>query len=73
MKTAPQRPKEGFSLVVRELGKNKKGEDGKAPAYVARPDGRKRDLTASEKLYLDRQNPLPRQKYVITQEPMASS
>lgn len=57
----PRRPKEGWSLVVKSLG----GKDapGQPPeAYVAMPDGGRRELNEDERLYLERQTPRPRRK-----------
>ncbi len=52
---APTRPAVGWSLVVRPL------DDGSKP-FVAQPDGSRRELDASEQLYLERKRPKPRKK-----------
>jgi hypothetical protein len=54
---APQRPKEGWSLLVKPLGK----ETDEHP-YVSGPDGVKRELTEDEALMVERQTPRPRRR-----------
>jgi hypothetical protein len=54
---APQRPKEGWSLLVKPLGK----ETEEKP-YVSGPDGTKRELNEDEALMVERQTPLPRRR-----------
>jgi hypothetical protein len=54
---APQRPKEGWSLLVKPLGK----ETEEKP-YVSSPDGVKRELTEDEALMVERQTPRPRRR-----------
>lgn len=53
-KHAPERPKDGWSLVVNPIGSGK--------PYVAQPDGGQRDLTEDEELYLQRQKPRARRR-----------
>lgn len=55
----PRRPRGGWSLVVRPLG----GKQHQQP-FVATPDGKRRELTPDEQLYLQRQTPQPRRKVV---------
>eukprot|EP00887_Chlorella_sp_A99_P002171 scaffold21.g2171.t1 len=55
----PRRPRGGWSLVVRPLG----GKQQQQP-FVATPDGKRRELTPDEQLYLQRQTPQPRRKVV---------
>ncbi|KAG7670767.1 hypothetical protein Ndes2437A_g04390 [Nannochloris sp. 'desiccata'] len=54
---APQRPKEGWSLLVKPLG----NETEEQP-YVSGPDGVKRELTEDEALMVERQTPRPRRR-----------
>lgn len=55
MVKAPKRPEGGFDLVVHPLGKG-----GPKEAYAAAPDGTRRELTPSERLYAERMKPRPR-------------
>lgn len=50
--SAPPKPKEGWSFVVKPLGKKSTEK-----AYVAGPSGERRELNADEKLLLERQEP----------------
>lgn len=59
-KHAPQRPAAGWGLLVQPLGKAARA--AAAQPFVALPDGSKRELTADEKLQLERQQPRPRHK-----------
>ncbi len=52
---APQRPKEGWSVVVRPAGRGVEFEP-----FVARPDGSRRPLSSDEDLYINRMKPLRR-------------
>jgi len=54
---APQRPKEGWNILVKPLGK-----DTEKQPYVSGPDGVKRELTEDEALMVERQTPRPRRK-----------
>ena len=56
----PKRPEGGWSLLVQQLGRA--AREGKRAAYVAAPDGTQRELTADEKLHIERQQPRPRSK-----------
>jgi hypothetical protein len=61
-KHPPARPEGGWSLLVQPLGKAAR-EEGREP-YVALPDGSKRELTADERLHLERQQPRPHRKFL---------
>eukprot|EP00884_Botryococcus_braunii_P020318 jgi/Botrbrau1/6970/Bobra.0165s0008.1 len=54
-KKAAKRPEGGYSLVVHPLGKGSNQEP-----YAAAPDGSRRELTPSERLYAKRMKPKPR-------------
>jgi Eukaryotic mitochondrial regulator protein len=54
---APQRPKEGWSLLVKPLGK-----EAEEKPYVSGPDGVKRELNEDEALMVERQTPRPRRR-----------
>lgn len=58
----PRRPPEGWSLVIKPLGKEAK--EKKVEPYVAQPDGTKRALNESEALYMERKTPKPRRKII---------
>ena len=60
----PQRPKEGWTMVVKQLGKQHKGPGGVPAAYAALPDSTRRELTEDEELLLERQTPKPRRRLV---------
>lgn len=62
-KSAPRKPKDGWSLVVRPLTPGQ--GDGYGEAYVAQPDGSRRQLTEDEQYYLYRQRPRKRRRRVI--------
>jgi len=53
---APQRPKEGWSFVVKPLGKNA------PPPFVGLPDGSQREPTEDEQLYIKRNTPKARKR-----------
>jgi len=55
-KTAPRRPKEGWTFVVKPLDAN-----GAEP-FAVEPSGKRRDLTESEQVFQDRQKGRPRPK-----------
>ena len=56
-RAVPSRPKEGWSMVVQDTS-----TDGKPQQYVALPGGKSRELTADERVYLDRMKPKKRKK-----------
>lgn len=60
-RSAPVRPKEGWSLVVNPVGKETKQ---KHQIYVAMPDGSQRELNEDEKLHVERKTPRPRRKII---------
>lgn len=59
-KHAPQRPADGWGLLVQPLGKAARA--AAAEPFVALPDGSRRELSADEKLQLERQQPRPHHK-----------
>ena len=58
-KSLPSRPKEGWSIVVQDTSKQ-----GATQRFVALPDGKSRELTADESVYLERQQPRRRKKII---------
>lgn len=60
-KKALPRPKEGWSLVVRPLTPGQ--GDGYGEAFVAKPDGSRRELNSEEAYNLHRQRPRRRRKW----------
>ena len=56
---APERPKSGWSIVVRPAGRGVDYEP-----FVATPGGPRRSLSPDEALYLQRMKPRPRRKFV---------
>lgn len=59
-KAAPKRPEAGWGLLVTPLGKGARG--GRQQAFVAAPDGSRRELTEDERVHVERQQPRPRHK-----------
>ncbi|EFN53015.1 hypothetical protein CHLNCDRAFT_137501 [Chlorella variabilis] len=59
-KHPPKRPEGGWGLLVQPLGKA--ARSGERQPYVSAPDGSQRELTADEKLHVERQQPRPRSK-----------
>ena len=59
---APRRPAGGWSLVVKRLGEGTSALDKSKGAFVAQPDGSRRELNPDEELLLRGQRVKPRRK-----------
>lgn len=59
---APRRPAGGWSLVVKPLGEGTNAQDKSKEAFVAQPDGSRRELNPHEEAMLRGQRVKPRRK-----------
>ena len=59
---APRRPAGGWSLVVKPLGEGTNTQDESKEAFVAQPDGSRRELNPHEEALLRGQRVKPRRK-----------